>query len=387
MIYLDNAAAAPPLKEALESFQETLFSCYANPSSAHAAGFRISALMEEMRSRVADTLGLTPSEIIFTSGATEANNTVLQSFTSRFKRGEALALSPIEHASIENTARSLEQTGTRIHYLPLTPEGETDIPRLQKVLPPSCALLSIIAVNNETGIVQPLKALIAEVRRIRPETLIHVDAVQSFWSSLWEELPLLDWDFLTLSAHKLHALKGTGILAARKGRLLHPLLNGGGQERGLRAGTENIPGIIAFGMVLQFLNKKRKTYCRHMTQLEEYVLSAADKLAEYHINRRTGAVYSPHIISLRHEFIPGAVLQNALSEQGIYVSTGSACSDKNKKSLRVLKALGYDEDQARNTIRASFSPLSSMEEIRALIRALEDLGESLGGLYRKARQQ
>ena len=385
MIYLDNAATTPPMKEALLSLQETLFDYYANPSSLHSAGFRTAALREEVRQRAADLIGTSPGEVIFNSGATEGNNTVLRGITPLLKRGKAIALTSIGHASVEKTAQALEREGAALVRLPLKKGGTIDLDRLDEAVGPSCALLSVNAVNNETGLIQPLDALIRRVRAIHPDILIHVDAVQSFWSPLWEAWPALDWDFLTLSAHKIHALKGTGLLIIRKGRHLHPLLSGGEQEHSFRPGTENMPGIIALGLVLKQLRKNRSSFLGAIRLLEEAFIKNLADLGDYALNREKGASYSPHILSLSHESIPGAVLQNALSEKGICVSTGSACSDRDKKSHRVLTASGYEEKQAGNTIRVSLSPFNTPDEVTALVNALDEISQTVGALYRRVR--
>ena len=385
MIYLDNAATTPPMKEALLSLQETLFDYYANPSSLHMAGFRTAALREEVRQRAADLIGVSPGEVIFNSGATEGNNTVLRGIAPLLKRGKKIALTSMGHASVENTAKALERQGASLVRLPLKKGGAIDLERLDEGVSPSCALLSVTAVNNETGLIQPLEELIRRARALHPGILIHVDAVQSFWSPLWESWPALDWDFLTLSAHKIHALKGTGLLFIRKGRHLHPLLTGGEQEHSFRPGTENIPGIIALGLVLRQLRKKRPAFLETLRLLEEAVITGTGALEGYCLNREEGLSYSPHILSLSHDSIPGAVLQNALSEKEICVSTGSACSDRDKKNHRVLTASGYDEMRALNTIRVSLSPFNTGEEAATLISALEEVSQTIGALYGRVR--
>jgi len=385
MIYLDNAATTPPLKEALLSLQETLFDYYANPSSLHKAGFRTAALREEVRQLAAGLIGVSPEEVIFNSGATEGNNTVLRGIGPLLKRGKKIVLTTIGHASVENTARALERQGAALLRLPLKKGGIINLERLDEFINPSCALLSITAVNNETGLIQPLHDLIKRARYLHPGILIHVDAVQSFWSPLWEKWPGLDWDFMTLSAHKIHSLKGTGLLILRKGRHLHPLLSGGKQEHSFRPGTENLPGIIALGLVLKLLRERRARFIEKIRLLEEAFIKGISTLEGYALNREKGLPYSPHILSLSHSFIPGAVLQNALSEMDICVSTGSACSDSNKKNLRVLSASGYGEKQALNTIRVSLSPLNTKEEIATIISALGHISQTIGALYRRVR--
>lgn len=385
MTYLDNAATTPPLKEALLSLQEALADYYANPSSLHQAGFRTAALREEARQRAADLLGVSPGEVIFNSGATEGNNTVLRGIGPLLKRGKKIALTAIGHASVENTARALEREGTPLVRLPLIKGGLIDTEHLEGLIDSSCALLSVTAVNNETGLIQPIQDLIRQARVLHPDILVHVDAVQSFWSPLWQEWPALDWDFLTLSAHKIHALKGTGLLLIRKGRHLHPLLTGGEQEHSFRPGTENMPGIIALGMVLRQLAKKRDSFLRKIRRLEESFISGIDSLDGYILNREKGLSYSPHILSLAHDFIPGSILQNALSEREICVSTGSACSDRDKKNHRVLVNSGYTGRQALNTIRVSLSPLNSEEDITSTLSALDEISKTIGPLYRKVQ--
>ncbi|ARK31731.1 cysteine desulfurase family protein [Halalkalibacter krulwichiae] len=368
MIYLDNSATTKPYKEVVDAYTAVASNFFGNPSSLHTLGMKAEGLITESRNRIAELLDVKPVEIIFTSGGTEGNNLAIKGAAkAKQKRGKHLITTVVEHPSVMEAFAQLEQDGYEVTYLPVDQEGRVEVAQVEAAIRPDTTLLSIIHVNNETGAIQPIEK-IGEMLERYPRIYFHVDHVQGI-SKVPLNLRKARIDFSTFSAHKFHGMKGTGFLFVREGIKLAPLFEGGSQENGLRAGTENTAGIVSMAKALRMaknqeneheqLYKLRETFIRKLNAIDGIVInSPADQVA-------------PHIVNFS---IPGAkpeVVVQSLSSKGIYVSTKSACSSKLSAPSRVLSAMGLSDERAISGIRVSFSFDTTAAEVNQLLTELE----------------
>jgi cysteine desulfurase len=371
-IYLDYAATTPVATEVVDAVTECLKNDFGNPSSMHRLGIQAEKRVKEASKQVSDLLRVDPDEIIFTSGGTEANNmAILGTAYDKKRRGMHCITTSIEHPSVLKAFEHLEEQGYEVTYLPVDNKGLISLEYLQNALREDTILVSIMHVNNEVGSVQPLQSigLILDACRNRP--VFHVDGIQSFG-----KLPLFpkEWgiDLVSLSGHKIHAPKGVGALYKKKGLRLKPILFGGGQQNGMRSGTENIAGIVGMGTAAEWISHR-------LNEKENYLYNLKDKLASgirdalpYAVINGTldHTLAAPHILSVGFPGLRGEILLHALEEEGVYVSTGSACSSRDVKVSHILKAMGLDRETAEGSIRISISYLTTPEEIDEFIPIL-----------------
>ncbi|NLC37830.1 MAG: cysteine desulfurase [Clostridia bacterium] len=375
-IYLDNSATTPVLPEVVEAMGQVMLSAYGNPSSLHGKGLQAENLIRESRRRVAEVLGAEPQEIFFTSGGTEANNwAVLGAARRRRGRGRHLVTSSIEHASVLHAFQLLEDEGFQVTYLPVNEKGLLELEDLDRALQRETVLVSVMHVNNEVGSVQNLAEIGFLIREKAPDAVFHVDAVQGFG-----KLPLnpavSSIDLMSLSAHKIHGPKGTGALYIRKGVFLDALLVGGEQEGGLRAGTENVPGIVGMGLAAEKAGKNLAVNSGILWHLKKELVRGILAIPGARINGPDWEEGAPHILNVYFEGVDrGEVLVHMLEEKGIYVSTGSACHSRRAEPSHVLKAMGLKKEGLFGAIRISLSPFNTLEQIQ---EALELLAEVVG---------
>ena len=370
MIYFDNSATTKPYKEVLESFLKINERYYANPSSLHSFGGQAEKLLTEARKQIASLLHCKPSEIFFTSGGTESNNLAIKGTALQYRnRGKHIITTSIEHPSVNNACRQLEELGFDITYLPVDQNGMVRVEDVEKAIRPDTILVSIMHVNNEIGSIQPIEE-IGKLLKNYPKILFHVDHVQGAGKI---PLPLSDGsiDFCSISAHKFHGLKGTGILYKREGIRILPLLSGGNQEKNLRSGTENTGGIVAMAKALRMTMEKQKTDLKEMENIRRYLFESLRSI-------EGAVIYSPdfgapHIINFAISGIRGEVLVHALESKEIFISTTSACSSRQKQPSRTLLAMGVPEEEAEFSVRISLSYENTMEEAREFISALKTL--------------
>lgn len=355
-VYLDNAATTPLLPQVSAAMAESLGQ-YGNPSSLHGLGVAAEQKVSAARKNVARLLGVSPGNLVFTSGGTEANNLALKGYLSRSQKRRTLVTSSIEHPSVLEVFQSLERLGWEVVYLPVDAQGKVKIAALEEALAEPVQLVSLMAVNNETGAVQPLAAAAAAIRKLQPEACFHVDAVQALGKIPFHPVEI-GADLASFSAHKIHGPKGIGALYAKQFNLLRPIFNGGGQEGGLRSGTENVLGIIGFGQATKLAqveeNRERVAALRRhflagLQGLPCQVISPADAV--------------PHILAVSFPGFRGEVLLQALSSRGVYVSTGAACSGKKGQLSQVAEAMGLSRELAEGMLRFSFSALNTEPEI------------------------
>lgn len=364
-IYLDNSATTPVLPEVVEAMARVLREFPGNPSSPHAKGVEAERLLRQAREETARLVGAKPGEVIFTSGGTEANNMAIRGLALRRRRqGRHLVTTAIEHASVLNTFRKLEEEGFKVTYLKVDAQGVVNPGEVVRALRDDTTLVSIMHVNNETGSCQP----VAEIGRLlapyKPQVAFHVDAIQSAGKL---DLYPQRWgiDLLTLSAHKIHGPKGVGALVVREGVHLEPLLAGGDQEGGLRPGTENVPGIVGLGEAARLVRGMAPEARARWPRLQQLFLEELSRGTDYMVNGpEPGSEHSvPYVLNLSFPGIRGEVLVHMLEEQGVFVSTGSACHSRRPEPSHVLLALGLPRQRWESAIRVSFSFLTTEEEV------------------------
>lgn len=375
MIYFDNAATTRVSDTAAQAAITAMTELYANPSSAHAFGFEAEKALRAARAAVLAALGFTPSEgsLVFTGSGSEADNLALRGAAHALaRRGRHIVLSDSEHPAVENTAKDLEKEGFTLSRLS-TKGGKLDLERAREVLTPDTILVSCMAVNNETGAIYDIASLASLAKALCPNALFHTDAVQAFTkipAGVWKKA-----DLVSVSAHKIHAPKGVGALFVRKGVRLVPCITGGGQENGLRSGTEAMPGICAMAAAAKQATADFAALDAQVKSINAYMRSRLSTLDGVCINTEPDG-FLPHILSIAVPGLRSEILLRFLSERGIYVSAGSACSAKHADN-RVLSAFGLPDKIADSTLRLSFSADNTTAECDAFVKALSDAMQTL----------
>lgn len=377
MLYLDNSATTRPLDEVVDAIVEVMKVHYGNPSSLYRLGMEAEQLLNQSRTVIAQSLGVRPEWVVFTSGGTESNNLAIKGTAYSYRsRGKHLITTEIEHASVYECFRQLEEEGFRVTYLKPDSSGAVSVKAVEEALTPDTILVSIMHVNNETGVIQPIRE-IGEMLKNHPRILFHVDAVQSVG-----KIPLdpEGWgiDLLSVSAHKLHGPKGVGLLLKREGLKLRPLLAGGGQEFGIRSGTENVPLIVGMAKALRIAMERRAEHMDKLYALRDALIARLRDIPGIRLNgvQERGKV-APHIINFSIPGLKSEVVVHALEQHGIYVSAGSACSSGDEKPSRVLLAMGLSEAEASSAIRVSLSPQLTEADMDRFIQALETVIKTL----------
>ena len=372
-IYLDNAATTAVDPAIIEAMARCMGETYGNPSSAHHMGIEAERLMERARTNTADALGAKSDTVIFTSGGTEANNLAIRGALSdlidKGKTGHIITTA-IEHPSVGRVFDWLENKGFDVTRLSVNERGIIDLDALKRALRPDTKIVSIMHVNNEIGSIQPLEAIGAIIQNAPKRPLLHVDAVQSFGKYPFAPEK---WgvDLASLSAHKIHGPKGVGALYVRKGVRIIPQSLGGGHEGGIRSGTSNVPGIVGLGMAAE-LAAANPIAGHAMALKKRFVECIRDTIADFRINGPGIEEGAAHILNIGFASVKGEVLANMLSQQGVYVSTGSACSQRKKPHASyVLQAIGAPGDYIDGSIRVSFSRYNTMEEIEKSVEILK----------------
>ena len=360
-VYFDNAASTRVRKEVIELMVKTMEADYANPGARHKKGVEAEEYIRQAASRIGKCIGAQPKEILFTSGGTESNNLALTGAArANARQGRHIITSAIEHAAVYRPLEALQEEGFELTVLPVDKRGQVSQRALKEALREDTILVSIMYVNNEMGAIEPVDCFGPLIKAANPHTLFHVDAVQAFG-----KLPIRvkDWriDLLSVSGHKLQGPKGVGFLYASSGVKLAPLLFGGGQQRGLRSGTLNTPGIAGLGLAGELAYSDLAKTAEEIRNISECIIKGLSDVEGVYSNSclEEGV---PHILSLRVEGIPSEVLLHALEEKGIYVSSGAACSSSHPGISGTLRAIGLREEEAASTIRLSFSRDNTVEE-------------------------
>jgi len=367
-VYLDNSATTMPYEEVIEATCSTMKNYYGNPSSAHSLGFKAEQKLRLARANIASSINATSEEIIFTSGGSESNNFLIKGFV---KAGSHIITTKIEHPSVENTFKVLENLGVAVTYIDVDESGRINVSQLIESITRDTQIVSIMHVNNEVGVIQDIELIGKLIKEKSNRAKFHVDAVQSY-GKIPIDVKKFNIDLLSTSAHKIHGPRGIGFAYVRKGLLPNCLISGGGQERNLRSGTENLPGIVGFETAAEIMLRNQQHNFNSVLAIKKYFIEKLSMLDEVIINSALENHFSPYILSVSFIGVKGEVLLHSLEEKGIYVSTGSACSAKSpNKSSEVLKALGRDLVEQRGTIRFSFSELSNKDEIDYVVEELK----------------
>ncbi|HIV80635.1 MAG TPA: cysteine desulfurase [Candidatus Avanaerovorax faecigallinarum] len=371
LAYFDNSATTRQLDSVTEVMVEMMKECWGNPSSLYTAGFEAEKMVKAARKTVADSFGADPSEIIFTSGGTEGDNTaILETARARRREGKHIITSKVEHPAVLESCRRLEEDGYEVTYIGVDKDCRIDPEEIGKAIREDTVLITVMAVNNETGAVTDLKAVNA-VRKAAEKKYgktitFHTDAVQGYGKVT---LAGCGADLISVSGHKIHGPKGVGALYVKKGTKLPPFVLGGGQERGMRSGTENTPGIAGFARAVEEMEKNREKSLTKMAELKRIVTEGITAgLDDVRINSPTNG--APSVLNVSFLGTRGEVLLHTLEQDGISVSTGSACSSNKKGQSHVLRAMGLSDKEIEGAVRISFSPLNTVEEADYLIEKL-----------------
>lgn len=379
-IYLDNAATTVALPQVTAAVTDALTRTFGNPSSAHPKGMEAEKGMREARAIVAAAVGAKPGEIVFTSGGTEGNNlAILGAARARRGRGAHLVTSTIEHSSVLEAMKRLEQEGFAVTYLPVDETGVVRYDDLAAAIRDDTILVSLALVNNEIGSINPIATFTRALSATYPRLLWHVDAVQGV-AKVPVDVRELGVDLLTMSGHKVHAPKGIGALFVREGVNLHPLLHGGGQERAIRPGTENLPGILGLAAALAELMVDLEERAARLREFRAFLIQRLSAIESSRLNGRADKQAAPHIVNFSFAGLSGEVLARLLGAKGVYVSTGSACSAKRRAGSHVLQAMRLPDWALQGSIRISLSALTSRAEVE---EAAEIIAESVAELRRK----
>lgn len=363
--YLDNSATTKPRGEVVEKMIECLSEKYGNPSSLHRKGVEAERIIKEARSNISKVLGSKDEEIFFTSGGTESNNIAIRGYVLANKRkGNHLITTKVEHPSVLNTFQYLEKEGYDVTYLDVDRYGFVDINQFEEKLTPETILVSIMHVNNEVGSIQPVEKMGEIIRNRGFKTALHVDAVQSFC-----KLKLTpgrnNIQMYSLSSHKIHGPKGVGAIYIAKGTRINPIVTGGEQETGIRSGTENVPGIAGLGVATELCGKNIDENYHHLFNLRRRLIKGITSSISWSIlnSPEDESRVAPHIINFSFPGIKSEVLLHSLEQQGVYISTGSACASNKSSLSHVLSAMGLNKKNIEGAIRVSLSPLNTEEEI------------------------
>lgn len=372
--YLDNAATTRPLDEVIDEMGRIMREDYGNPSAMHNAGVSAENLIRQSRQIISKTLGAKPAEVFFTSGGTESNNMLIRGVARiAGRRGKHIITTAIEHPAVSNPISSLEEEGYEVTILPVDERGIVSLDALRDSLRDDTILVSMMHVNNEIGTIEPVSEAAKIIHEYNKEIVFHVDAIQSYG-----KLPIhpkhMGIDALSVSGHKIHGPKGVGFLYLRDWVRIYPLILGGGQESGMRSGTENVPAIAGLGIAAEKMCKDPAGHLDQMSKLGRIFFEELSEMEGIRFNGPYDSKYAlPSIISISVEGVRAEVLLHALEEKNVYVSAGSACSTHHKHESATLNAIGLDPKLKDSTIRVSMSSYTTEDEVRYAIGAMREL--------------
>ncbi len=393
-VYLDNSATTQPTQGVCDKMLQTLREDYGNPSSLHRMGVKAEQYIKEATAIIASTLKVEPREIIYTSGGTEANNLALiGTAMANKRRAKHILTTRIEHPSVHQPMVQLEEQGFQVSFLPVDSAGRLIKQKLYELIDENTLMVSVMYVNNEIGSVQDIDEISLELKKIKKDVIFHVDAVQAFGK--YKIYPKREGiDLLSFSGHKIHGPKGIGALYVNDKIKINPTVFGGGHQRGIRSGTENVPGIAGLGQAVKELYIDFERKIDTMYELKQYFLQEVDKLEGVTINglppecteafemeqlRKT----APHIMSVNFQGVRSEVFLHALEDKGIFVSSGSACSAHHTTPSAALTAVGLPKDLMESTLRFSMSELTTREEIDYTLEQVKEILPMLRRYRRK----
>ena len=387
-IYLDNSATTRVFPEVAELMTKIMCEDYGNPSSLHVKGMQAEQYLRGARDTFARILKVNEKEIFFTSGGTESDNLALIGCArANARRGKHLVTTQIEHPAVLNTMRYLESVGYQVTYLPVNAHGLISLEDLQRAVTQDTILVSIMHTNNEIGALEPVAEAAAVVKRRNPLALFHVDAVQGFGKAkIYPKR--MGIDLLSVSGHKIHGPKGIGLLYIDERVKIQPILYGGGQQKNLRSGTDNVPGAAGFAKAAELLYAHYEDDIKRLYQCKRYFCDGARKLEGVKINgllpgEPDGAGTAPHIVSVSVEGVRSEVLLHALEERQVYVSAGSACASNKPAPSSTLQAIRAGKGALESTVRISFCPGNTLEEVEYCLGVLKEAGPQLQKFSRR----
>jgi len=373
-VYLDNSATTRVTESVRDMVVQTMTEDYGNPSSRHRKGVEAEHYLKDAREKIARTLKVSEKEIYFTSGGTESDNWAILGAAAANKRGgKHLITTAVEHAAVLMPMHALEEQGFRVTYLPVDSKGRISLSDLEAAICDETILVSIMAVNNEVGAIEPIEEAGALIKRKNPSALFHVDAVQAYGK--YRIYPKrLGIDMLSVSGHKLHGPKGSGFLYVKDKVRLHPLILGGGQQKGMRSGTDNVPGAAGLAQAAVDAFATMEEDHARMLLLKERMTESLSQLPGVVVHSEPGERGAAHIVSAAFTGVRSEVLLHALEDRGIYVSAGSACSSNKKQTAStVLKEMHLPAEQLESTLRFSFSRFTTEEEVTYCLEVLREL--------------
>jgi len=381
--YLDNSATTRAYDEVADLVAKIMKEEYGNPSSVHHMGMVSSERLSQSREMLASTLKVDPQEIVFTSGGTESDNLALIGVARACKwRGNHIITTKIEHPAILETMAFLEKEGFEITYLSVDDTGCIDIDELKNAIRKETILVSIMFVNNEIGTIMPIQKAGELIKNINKDIYFHVDAVQAYGKILIRPRTM-NIDLLSVSGHKIHGPKGVGFLYIKKGTKIVPVCYGGGQQRGMRSGTENVPGIAGLSLAAKKCYEDFDAKIKKLYDLKQYTVdSLLERVPDIKINGQSPMVGAPHIISVSIKGLAAETVLNMLSSKNIYVSAGSACTSNNPHVSDTLQAIGLEKDLLESTIRISMSFMTTKEEIDYFLDTLCSQVSNMRKFYR-----
>ena len=371
--YFDNSATTRVLDPVVAAIEEMMTVNYGNPSSRHILGVRAENAVKQAAAEVAKTLKVKDKEILFTSGGTESNNLALIGTALANKRaGRHIITTNIEHASIYNPMEFLEEMGFEVTYLTVDEKGHISLEELKNAIRPDTILVSVMYVNNEVGAVEPVEEIGKLVHSAGEHIVFHVDAIQAYGK--FQIRPKKQGiDLLSVSGHKLHGPKGVGFLYIDEHVKIRPIIYGGGQQRGMRSGTQNVPGIVGMGVAAREAYDHFEEKVAHLYQLKDHMLERLSEIEGAYANSYPGKESAPQVVSVSFSGVRSEVLLHALEDKGIYVSSGSACSSNHPAVSGTLKGIGVKRELLDSTLRFSFGRFNTLEEVDYCIETLKEL--------------
>lgn len=377
--YFDNAATTAVFPEVKELMVRLMEEDYGNPSSLHMKGVQAEKYIKEAATRIAKELKCYEKELVFTSGGTESNNlAIIGAVMAHRRAGKHIITTNIEHASVSAAMDFLSSEGYEITYVGVGSDGKLDLEALKNALREDTILVSVMYVNNEIGTIQPVEEISRIVKGFNPSVIYHVDAVQAF-GKLRISPKKLGVDLMSISGHKIHGPKGSGVLYIKEKTLLRPIIYGGGQQRALRSGTENVPAIAGMGLAAELIYKEHDSKMRHVRGLKDSFIDKVTSIENVYSNSGD----APHIASISFVGVRSEVMLHALEDREIYVSAGSACSSNKPHISNVLKAINLDNDRLESTLRFSFCENNTMEQVDYAVEVIKELLPMLRRYTRK----
>ncbi|HEU3930587.1 TPA: cysteine desulfurase [Streptococcus pneumoniae] len=370
MIYFDNSATTRPYPEALETYMQVASKILGNPSSLHRLGDQATRILDASRQQIADLIGKKSDEIFFTSGGTEGDNWIIKGVAfEKAQFGKHIIVSAIEHPAVKESALWLKAQGFEVDFAPVDKKGFMDVEALEDLIRPDTTLVSIMAVNNEIGSVQPIEA-ISKLLADKPTISFHVDAVQALAKIPTEKYLTERVDFATFSGHKFHGIRGVGFIYIKSGKKITPLLTGGGQERDYRSTTENVAGIAATAKALRLSMEKLDIFRSKTGQMKAVIRQALLDYPDIFVFSDEED-FAPHILTFEIKGVRGEVIVHAFEDYDIFISTTSACSSKAGKPAGTLIAMGVDKDKAQSAVRLSLDLENDMSQVEQFLTKLK----------------